>query len=82
VYGSAYSKVERLPQPAGYPYYCEYAGTKVVAGSPLSEGGLAWSTTTWAQSTKNLSNIVGSWMYAYRAGTYYSTIHDVPGIGC
>jgi len=81
-YGGAYSQIRRLNPPPGYPAYCTYGGTKVTHGSPLGEGSLAWSVTTWAQSFKNPGSIIGSSVFAYRAGTYYSGTHSVPGIGC
>lgn len=81
-FGAAYSKVYRVAQPPGYSFYCTYAGTRVVKGNPLQNGPLVWSSASWSQSTLFLSNIVGSNIYAYRGGTYYSGSHAVPGIGC
>ena len=85
-YGAAASQVQRLAPPGGGLPYCFRAGTRVV-GTPLQNGNLDWSfggsaQGAWAQSTIFNSNAIGSWMYAYRGGTYFSEQHGIPGISC
>ena len=77
IYGAAFSKIQRLARPAGYPYYCSQAGTRVT-GTGWVDGGIALSTTAWSQSTVYSSNIIYSKTYAYDGGASYYEENNSP----
>ena len=70
IYGAAFSKIQRLPRPPGYPYYCSQAGTRVT-GTGWVNGSIALSSTAWAQSTVTSANLIYSKTYGYDGGASY-----------
>ncbi|MEK7411764.1 MAG: hypothetical protein AAB263_00435 [Planctomycetota bacterium] len=75
---TAYSQIQRLSAPPGYPYYCGQAGTRAV-GTGWVSGPVVQSTTTVQQSSvPGWTNLIYSTTYAYYQGTSYYQVDNSP----